>query len=68
MTRLLAELVENNKGENLTFFLTNGFQLHGTLEDSDEMHLKIRTHDYGFTKHILVSHTAVSTFVPGTIK
>jgi len=68
MTRLLEELVAENKGKSLTFFLTNGFQLHGTLLDSDEVHLKIRTNDYGATKHILVSHSAVSSFVPGNIK
>ena len=64
MTRLLAELIEENTGKNLIFFLTNGFQLHGTLLDSDEVHLKIKTGDYGSTKHILVSHSAISTFVP----
>ena len=69
MTRLLADLIEDNKGKTLTFFLTNGFQLHGILLDSDEVHLKIRTNDYGAcTKNVLVSHSAVSTVVPCYLK
>ena len=65
MTRLLAELIKENKGEYLTFILSNGFQLHGILLDSDEVHLKIQTNDYGPKKEILVSISVVSTFVPG---
>ena len=68
MTKLLAELIEENTGKVTTIFLANGFQLHGVLLESDEMHLKIRTSDYGSTRTILVNHSAISTLVPGYIK
>jgi sRNA-binding regulator protein Hfq len=65
MTRLLAELIDANKGKKITLFLTNSFQLHGTLLDSDEAHIKLRSNDYCPSKDILVSHSAISTIVPG---
>ena len=67
---LLEKFCGENKGKVVTFFLTNGFLLYGKLLDSDATHIALETREYGdsfngMPKTILLSHSVISTYVPG---
>ena len=63
-THILVNFLEGYKGKKIKLFITNGYQLQGTLIDYDETHLEIQTDAYGRTKNVPVTIASVTTFVP----